>query len=561
MFKYIHIKNIFNVLVLLIFSTGVHASESSPAAAGSWLSILPPVLAIVFALTLKRVIPALFLGIWLGVWIIHGFSFFGLWQGLLETFQVYVLQALANPDRAAIILFSLMIGGMVGIISRNGGMQGIVNLIVKWADSVRHASLATAWMGLAIFFDDYANTLVVGNTMRPVTDAKRISRAKLAYIVDSTAAPVACIALVTTWIGYEVGLIGDSIDKIASLDAEAYLVFLNTIPYSFYPLLAIIFVFMIAGSGRDFGPMLAAERHAREHGVFVDEHLADETDNDSKPIQPVRDKPQRAINAVIPVMVLVFSVVGGLYITGKASVEVANPSIQDIIGAADSYKALMWASFLGMLSATFLTLAQRIMDLEETINAWYQGLRSMLMAIIILLLAWSLGDVAEILRTADFLISVLGDSLPPYAVPVLVFVLAAATAFATGSSWGAMGILVPLVIPLTWAVLEARDMATPEHMHILYSSISAVLAGSVWGDHCSPISDTTILSSLASGCDHIEHVRTQLPYALVVGLAAILTGTLPVAMGMPWWLGLIAGIVLLWILLRSLGKHSDPPAS
>ncbi len=556
MSKYNYIRILLNVLVLTFFSTAALAGETTPEAAGSWLAITPPLLAIVFALALKRVIPALFMGIWLGTWIIHDFGFDGLWLGLLDTFQVYVLQALANPDRAAIVLFSLMIGGMVGIISRNGGMQGVVNWIVKWADSVRHASMATAWMGIAIFFDDYTNTLVVGNTMRPVTDAKRISRAKLAYIVDSTAAPVACIALVSTWIGYEVGLIGDSIDKISSLDAEPYLVFLNTIPYSFYPLLAIIFVFMVAYSGRDFGPMLAAERKARKHGVIADEHLADDT-NDAKPIQPVSGKPQRALNAVIPILVLVFSVMGGLYVTGKANVEIANPGLQDIIGAADSIKSLLWGSFLGMLSATILSLAQRILSLDQTINAWYQGLRSMLMALIILLLAWSLSDVAEILRTADFLVDLLGESLPPYLLPVLVFLLAAATAFATGSSWGAMGILVPLVIPLSWAVLEAQDMASAEHMHILYSAISAVLAGSVWGDHCSPISDTTILSSLASGCDHIEHVRTQLPYAIVVALVALIAGTLPVAMGMPWWLGLALGIILLWLILRFFGSTSE----
>jgi Na+/H+ antiporter NhaC len=560
-FNIITIRNILTLLLLLLASTSLGASDDSPAAAGTWLSILPPLLAIVFALALKRVIPALFLGLWLGTWIINGFDLQGLWRGMLETFQVYVLHALADADRAAIILFSLMIGGMVGIISRNGGMQGIVNRIVTWADSVRHASLATAYMGLAIFFDDYANTLVVGNTMRPVTDAKRISRAKLAYIVDSTAAPVACIALVTTWIGYEVGLIGESVEKLADLDADAYLVFLNTIPYSFYPIFAIAFVFMVAASGRDFGPMLDAERVAREKGVFTDEHLAGDSSDDCRPINPVPGKPQRALNAIIPVAVLVLSVVAGLYITGRQSVDTVNPTIQDIIGSADSYKALMWGSFLGMMTATFLTLVQRILDLEAIINAWYQGLRSMLMAIIILLLAWSLGDVAEILRTADFLVSVLGDSLPPFLLPVLVFLLAAATAFATGSSWGAMGILIPLVIPLSWAVLGAREMASPEHMHILYSSISAVLAGSVWGDHCSPISDTTILSSLASGCDHIEHVRTQLPYAVLVALVALLAGTLPVAMGIPWWLGLGTGLAILWVLLRLLGRSSETGAS
>ncbi|HSM69378.1 MAG TPA: Na+/H+ antiporter NhaC family protein, partial [Xanthomonadales bacterium] len=486
--------------------------------AGSWLSILPPLVAIAFALLMKKVIPALFFGIWLGAWLVQGLSLEGLWLGLLDSFQRYVLDALANSDHAAIILFSLMIGGMVGIISRNGGMQGIVNWIVKWADSVRHARLATAWMGIAIFFDDYANTLIVGNTMRPVTDAKRISREKLAYIVDSTAAPVACIALVSTWIGYEVGLIGESISQLPSLEVEAYLVFLNTIPYSFYPVLAIAFVFMIAYTGRDFGPMLDAERHAWKHGVLADEHLANGSEHDSAPVQPVTGKPQRALNAFIPVGVLIFSVMAGLYVTGKAAVDTPDPGIQDIIGSADSYKALMWGSFLGVLTAAVLTLGQRIMDMEEVINAWYRGLRSMLMAIIILLLAWALGEITTLLQTSVFLESVLDDNVPAYALPTLIFLVSALTAFATGSSWGAMGILLPLAIPTTWAVLQSSGMATPEHMHILYSAIAAVLAGSVWGDHCSPISDTTILSSLASGCDHIEHVRTQLPYALVVGL-------------------------------------------
>jgi Na+/H+ antiporter NhaC len=561
MLKYNNLRSVFIILLLLFTNTAVAAAETEPPAVATWLSILPPLLAIAIALALKKVIPALFTGVWLGAWIINGFTVDGLWTGLLESFQVYVLNALADSDHASIILFSLMIGGMVGIISRNGGMQGIVNHIVSWADSVRHASLATATMGLAIFFDDYANTLVVGNTMRPVTDAKRISRQKLAYIVDSTAAPVTCIALVTTWIGYEVGLIGDSLKNMSGLDQEAYLLFLNTIPYSFYPVMAICFVFMVASSGRDFGPMLAAEREARLHGVYDDEHLAENQHNDSAPIDPVADKPHRAINAVVPIAVLVLAVISSLYVTGKSSVAMDDPGLKDIIGAADSYKALMWASFLGMLTATFMTLGQRILNLEETLNAWYRGLRSMLLALIILILAWSLGEVTEILRTADFLVCVLGDTLPPFVLPTLVFLLAAATAFATGSSWGAMGILIPLVMPLTWAVLVTQGMGDAQHMHILYSSIAAVLAGAVWGDHCSPISDTTILSSLASGCDHIEHVRTQLPYALLVGVVALLAGSLPVAMGIPWWAGMATGIVALAGLLRFIGSHSDGGAA
>jgi Na+/H+ antiporter NhaC len=550
---------LFNVVCLLFFSTITHAAEIEPQAAGSWIAVLPPLLTIAIALAFKRVVPALFLGIWMGAWAINDFGLVGFWTGLLDTFQVYVANALSNPDHTAIVLFSMMVGGMVGIISRNGGMQGIVNHIVKWADSARHACLATASLGLAIFFDDYANTLVVGNTMRPVTDSMRVSRAKLAYIVDSTAAPVACIAIVTTWIGYEVGLIGDSISKMPGLDTEAYLLFLNTLPYSFYPVMAIAFVFMVSASGRDFGPMREAEQHAHEHGSEnpdIDQGRNQETDS----LGPIDGKPQRAFNAYIPVAVMVLGVLVGLYVTGKeALADVANPTLQDIIGNANSYTALMWASLASMMTAALLTLGQRIMGLEEVVNSWFHGVRAMLMAMIILILAWSLGEITDILRTADFLVSILGDSLPTFILPAMIFMLAAATAFATGSSWGAMGILFPLAMPLTWAVMIAQGQADPEHMHILYSAVSAILAGAVWGDHCSPISDTTILSSLASGCDHIEHVRTQLPYAMTVGAAAILFGSIMTALGSPWWIGMSLGLIVLWLVLRFIGKPSYMP--
>lgn len=524
-------------------------AETSSRAIPGWVSILPPLIAIVIALIFKRVIPALFLGIWLGAWAAAGFSLLGMWQGLLASFEVYVLGSLADPDRAAIILFSLMIGGMVGIISKNGGTKGVVNLIVGWASSARRGQLTTGFLGLLIFFDDYANTLVVGNTMRPVTDRLRISREKLAYIVDSTAAPIACLALVTTWIGYEVGLIGTAVAQIEGFDESAYGIFLNSIPYSFYPLLALFFVFAIASSRRDFGPMLHAEVRARTTGkVLGPDARVDEAASEGKELEPVGGKPQRAVNAILPVIVLVVGVIGGLFATGEGD------SVQEIIGSADSYKALMWASLLAVLVASVLSVGQRILSLDQTVEAWYAGLKSMLFAMIILVLAWSLSSITEVLHTADFLVTILGDTIPPGVVPALIFILSAATAFATGSSWGTMGILMPLVIPLVWAVLMANGMADPEHFHIIYSSVACVLAGSVWGDHCSPISDTTILSSMASGCDHIDHVNTQLPYALFVGGVAILLGTLPAGFGVPWWLCLILGVVALLIVLFFVGK-------
>ena len=538
---------------LEVIAEGRVIQSTTTRAIPGWLSILPPVIAIALALLFKRVVPALFLGIWTGAFIAAGFSFRGLGAGLLDAFQVYILSALANESHAAIILFSLMIGGMVGIITKNGGTYGVVERIVGWASDARRGQLATGFLGLGIFFDDYANTLVVGNTMRPVTDRLKISREKLAYIVDSTAAPVACLAFVTTWIGYEVGLVGTAVASIDGLTMSAYGIFLESIKYSFYPILAIFFVFSVANSQRDFGPMLKAEKRARTTGKVLGEHAKiDEAAAEGEALEPPTQAPLRAFNALIPVVVLVLSVLAGLWWTGASSVGFDAP-LRDIIGEADSYASLMWGSLLGVLTAGALSIGQGILTLETTVDAWYEGLKSMLFAMIILVLAWGLSAITDVLHTADFLIAVLGDSVPAGAVPAIIFVLAAATAFATGSSWGTMGILMPLVVPLVWAVLQANGMADPAHYHILYSSVSCVLAGSVWGDHCSPISDTTILSSMASGCDHIDHVRTQLPYAMTVGIVALGVGTLPAGFGFPWWISLLVGAAILAIVLRTVG--------
>ena len=516
-----------------------------------WFSIVPPLLAILVALVFRHVIPALFLGIWVGAWGIAGLSFPGLIQGLFEGFQIYVRGALADGDHASIILFTLMIGGMVGIISKNGGTQGIVNKIVLWANTAQRGQLVTWLLGLVVFFDDYANTLVIGKTMRPVTDKLRISREKLAYIVDSTAAPVASLALVTTWIGYEVGLIGNAADKLGGLSESAYSIFLNSLAYSFYPILALFFVFLVGFTQRDFGPMLRAERRSRRTGQLFSTAAEARDEEEDKMLTPIPGKPQRGMNAIIPVLVLVAGVIIGLFLTGEGD------SLRDIIGSADSYIALLWASLAGVLVAAVLSISQRILTLTETIDSWYAGLKSMMFAMIILILAWALSSVTEVLHTADYLVSILGESLNPGFIPALIFLLAAATGFSTGSSWGAMGILMPLVIPLTWAVMESNGIADPDHYYILYSTVSCVLAGSVWGDHCSPISDTTILSSMASSCDHIDHVRTQLPYAVSVGVVAVLLGTLPTGFGFPWWIALPLGATTLFLLLRFAGKKVE----
>ncbi len=406
-------------------------------------------------------------------------------------------------------------------------------------------------LGMVIFFDDYANTLVVGNTMRPVTDRLRISREKLAYLVDSTAAPIACLAFVTTWIGYEVGLIGTATSKIDGLNEGAYSIFLSSIPYSFYPIFCIVFLCFIAFSGRDFGPMRKAEIRTRTTGAVMDDDAIVDASADSEELMPVEGKPQRAFNALIPVAVLVFGVLAGLYYTGLQALGPEGGGLREIIGEADSYKSLLWASLTSVLVAAVLSLGQKILTIDETIDAWYNGMKSMLLAMIILVMAWALSAVTGALGTAQFLTEFLSGALVPGIVPTLIFLLAAATAFSTGTSWGTMGILMPIVVPLAWGVLQADGLHTDEeYLHIVYSTVSAVLAGAVWGDHCSPISDTTILSSMASGCDHIAHVRTQLPYALTVGGVAILIGTLPTGFGAPWWISMIVGIVILFLISR-----------
>ena len=528
--------------------------------AGFW-SILPALLAIGAALAFRQVVVALFFGVWAGAWIVTGDPAMGWATGLFATIQTYILDALADEDHAAILLFTLMIGGMVGVIQKNGGTRAIVNSVTRWARSAGRGQLATALLGTAVFFDDYANTLIVGGTMRPITDTLRVSREKLAYLVDSTAAPIASLALVTTWIGYEVGLIGTAVGGLDGFDEGAYSVFLNSIAYSFYPILALVLVYVVAGSRRDFGPMLAAERRARQTGQLTRPGAeAQAAEAEAEQLAPPPEAPARLINAVLPIAVLVVAVLVGLWVTGTQAVpwdgQIA--TISDIIGEANSYNAMMWASLLGVVVAVVLSVGQRILTLEQAMEAWFVGMRSMLLALVILVLAWSLANVNDALGTAGFLVDALSGTLPAWTIPAITFGLAAFVAFATGSSWSTMGILMPLVIPLVWGVLAAEG-ATGE-LHILYSTVACVLAGSVWGDHCSPISDTTILSSLAAQCDHVDHVRTQLPYAGLAGAAAVFLGTIPTALGAPWWLmSPLAALAMVGV-FRVLSKPVDVEA-
>ncbi|MEM6512015.1 MAG: Na+/H+ antiporter NhaC family protein [Pseudomonadota bacterium] len=493
-------------------------------------------------------IPALFAGLWLGASLVNGLTPMGILEGLFDTAQTYVVNVLADSDRATIIVFTCLIAGMVGITTRNGGMKALVDRVIAVARTRRSAQLSVGGMGLIIFFDDYANTLVVGNTARAMTDRLRVSREKLAYLVDATAAPIACLALVSTWIGYEVSLIDEAIKDLKGLPpTSAYLLFVNSLAYSFYPILAIVFVFLVGGTGRDFGPMLNAETRAL--GGDIGAKNSSGSDDEMQAAEGANSPPSFAI---LPIVAVLITLGTGLYLTGEGD------SLVDIVGSADAYKAMIWSSLAGTLVAFLTTLLGRSLSLEGTVSAWFGGLRSVLPGVIVLILAWALSEVTGELGAADFVVRNLSDTIRPELLPVLVFLLAALTAFGTGASWGTMAILVPLVVPLCWALLMANEQTAD--LHILYSSIACVLTGAVWGDHCSPISDTTVLSSIASGCDHVEHVRTQLPYALSVGAVSILLGTLPSAFGLSPYICMALGAIALFLILKKVGKPAGQPA-
>jgi len=533
-----------------------------------WISLLPPLLAIILALVFKEVVTSLFVGVWLGGFFVAGLNPI---TGTMRAIDTFITPVLVDYDHAAILVFSFLLGGMVGVISKSGGTRGIVEAVRPLATTPRRAQLATNLSGLAIFFDDYANTLIVGNTMRPITDRMKVSREKLAYIVDSTAAPVAAIVFVSTWVGFEISLIGDGLAAAASQpgttpelaaalgSANAFTLFIHSIPYLFYPLLALLMVGLIVFLQRDFGPMLAAERRASRGEGLHREGAMLMSDAGSAEMEPVEGAPLRWYNAVLPVLTVVLVVLGGLYLQGRSNL--GRPgTLWEIFAEASAFDALLWGSLSGCFVAIALAVGQRILSVHQAIDGLVGGMRAMFLAGIILVLAWSLGSVTEVLGTAPYISGLLEGNLPAQLLPALVFVTAASIAFATGTSWGTMGILLPIVIPLAVALGGTVDPEAGTAYVILLGSIASVLAGSIFGDHCSPISDTTVMSSMASACDHVDHVRTQLPYALVVGVVGIVIGNIPTAYGFPVWVSLLLGAAILFTLLRFYGKKDfDSP--
>lgn len=512
-----------------------------------WLSLLPAILAILMALIFRHVVLALFAGVAIGSVFVAGYNPL---TGILRSVDHYAVDAVADPDHASVLVFSLALGGMIAVMTASGGARGLAEKVTTRATTARRGQVSTWLLGIVIFFDDYANSLLVGSSMRPITDRLRISREKLAFLVDATAAPVSSIALVSSWIGVEVGYIREQL-VARDIEMDPYLAFLQTLPYRFYPWLMLVFGLALVLMNRDFGPMYKAERRARSTGKV----LADDAKPASRFDAQLPDAPPRFWLAIAPIITVVGVALLGMYFTGRAVVvEEGKPLLLGtIFGNANSLNALLWAACAGGVVAVAGALMSGALKLGPAIESWMEGLKSMLVACVILVLAWSLGSVCKDLHTADFVIQAIGEGLSPSLLPAIVFIVAAAVSFATGTSWGTMAILFPLVVPLA-------DGLAPGEMHILLGAMSSILAGSVFGDHCSPISDTTIMSSMATSCDHIDHVRTQLPYALVVGLIAIVLGELGTGYGLyPAWVGLLLGAIAVILVVRFVGKPVDLP--
>jgi len=527
------------LLTLLIFMffmlSGIAlAAEEEAAKNYGFLSLLPPLVAITLCFITRRVLASLFIGVWVGATILIGWNPIG---GVTKTLG-YIVENAADSWNATILLFDFVVGGLIGLIYLSGGAQAFVKSVTKKLKTARDGQFAAWLFGLVIFFDDYSNTAVVGNAFRAVSDKLRMSREKFSYIVDSTAAPVASIALISTWIGYEVGLVGDAIEG-ASVAMTPYTIVLYSIPYRFYSIFAIILVLAIALSGRDYGPMLKAEYRARTTGkVFRDGATPLSGGSELKVLEGV---PQKTMNMVVPIVVLVGVTVFGMWLTGGGT---SAESFTAAISDSDAMTALLWGASFAVIIAIIMYKVQGIGTLADMMDAFIDGAKMMLLANLILLSAWSIGSVCSEIGTAPYVVEAARRVISPVLVPMVIFLICNLISFATGTSWGTMAIAMPIAIPLSLA------LGVP-----LPLGISAVLTGSVMGDHCSPISDTTIMSSMFSGSDHIDHVKTQIPYAFTAAGVAVLA-YLAAGTGMSVALVLPLGIILVGILLYLLSAIS-----
>ena len=495
-------KAVFGLLIVAFAVCCIIAAPITEAKGTLW-SLFPPVIAIGLALITKEVYSSLFVGILSGgiiYAVASGTGFEGTFKAVV---QDGLITNLSNAYNVGILVFLVVLGIIVVLMNKAGGSRAYGEWAAAHIKSRRGVALSTFFLGVLIFVDDYFNCLTVGSVMRPITDKHNISRSKLAYLIDSTAAPICIIAPISSWAAAVSGTV-DGVNGIS--------LFINTIPYNLYAFLTILMVIFISVSDTDYGPMKIHEDNAKNGDIFTTKNKTYEQD-----AQPVTER-GRGIDLILPVAVLiVFCVVGMIYTGGFFSGT-------DFVTAFANCDAAYGLS-LGSISALIVIIAyymfRRVLKFNECMDSIAAGFKQMVPAILILTFAWTLKTMTNHLEAGAFVSGVVQSATAlSVLLPVILFVVAVGLAFATGTSWGTFGILIPIVTSVFEAEL-ANVSQTGEIPSMVIICISACLAGAVCGDHCSPISDTTIMASTGAQCDHVNHVSTQLPYALTVAAVCV----------------------------------------
>lgn len=512
-----------------------------------WYSVLPPLLAVSLAIVSGRILISLFLAVVIGGLLntVPGAPLSaGAWAQGIDTGMSFVGASIGDSWNLQLLCFIVFALTMVSVVIVSGGLHGVVQWLSQFAKGPKSTQFVTYLMGLLVFIDDYANTMIVGSAMRPVTDAMRISREKLAFIVDSTSAPIAGLAVISTWVGYEVSqMVG--VAQTLGIEQNGYALLFDALPFRFYCILMLFFVLSTIVFNRDFGPMKQAQdRAAIEGKVEADDAVPMTSDTFSR-AEPSDEATVRAITAVIPIGLLFVVLLGGIWGDGGGFARMReNPFAflsftewRDVISASEnSVKILAYGSAISLAVGVWCASMLAGVSWPVIRDALRQGVQSAMLPVIILVMAWSLKAACDSLGTGAFLVAAVGDSINPVVFPAIVFVIAGMTSFATGTSYGTMAILMPTAVPIAFA-LEGDQYGL-----ITMITFGSILDGAIFGDHCSPISDTTIMSSISSATDHMHHVRTQLPYSLTVGILALVCGYLPAGLGMPSIVGYGVGI-------------------
>ena len=524
------------LVVAVLFSVTVFAAETEgeaplPSLYGTFWALVPPIIAIGLALITKEVYSSLFIGILVGAVFASDFSFEGTMNHVLEG---GIVKVLSDSYNVGILVFLVILGTMVCLMNRAGGSAAFG----RWAGRKIHsrvgAQLATIALGVLIFIDDYFNCLTVGSVMRPVTDKHRISRAKLSYLIDATAAPVCIIAPISSWAAAVTGFVEGE---------DGFTLFINAIPYNFYALLTIVMMIGLAVMKVDYGPMAVHERNAALKGDLFTTG-ASPYDNSSEKQEESNGK---VIDLLIPILCLiVFCVIGMIYTGGFFS----GADFITAFSQSDASVGLALGSFFGLIVTIILYMIRRVLSFKKCRACLPEGFKAMVPAILILTFAWSLKSMTDSLGAGEFVKNAMQGSAKEFMMflPAIIFLVGCGLAFATGTSWGTFGILIPIVV----------DVFSATSHELMIISIAACMAGAVCGDHCSPISDTTIMASAGAQCEHVNHVSTQLPYAITVAGISFLVYLLAGFVQNPW-ICLPIGIVLtlgFLFLMKVLQKNS-----